>query len=224
MFSTPSKKIFIVRHGQTEANVKKVFQDDTDQLTDLGREQAEHFAHHAVELAPEVIITSTMDRALETASIVQKETQVPLEKCDALREYMLPTSLVNKPYNSKESLDFHDELYKNIDNPDWRYTDEDNYKDLHVRSQEIMDMLTQRTEKRIMLVSHGAFISILLNTMMYEGELAPTSATRLFRFLRSENTGVSIIDHHENATIANKWRLKVWNDYSHLPRELRTLQ
>ena len=37
MNKTPSKKIFLIRHGQTQANVDKVFQDAYDPLTELGR-------------------------------------------------------------------------------------------------------------------------------------------------------------------------------------------
>lgn len=219
----PTKKIFVIRHGQTQANVDKVFQDFNDPLTELGYKQIEYVAQRAVELQPEVIISSTMQRALETAKRIQKTTQAELVEQESLRENMVPTSLLNKPYGCEESKEYHKQLYANLEDPNWRYADEDNYLDLYNRAKRIMEMLATRQEKRILLVSHGAFISTLLNTMMCEGETSPVSARRMFRFLRKENTGISIIEYHEDAIRANKWRLKVWNDYSHLPRELRTL-
>ncbi len=223
MHNPPVKKIFLIRHGQSEGNIRKVFQDEHDPLTELGRLQAQKVAERAKALRPDIILASPMMRALETAKMIQTATGAPLEAHATLREYMVPSSLVNKPIASPESNAFHSELFKNIHDPSWKYADEDNYYELHRRASEVMREIKGRNEKRIMLVSHGAFMSILLTAMMSEGVPDPVTAMRMFRFLRKENTGITIIDYIENPFITNNWRLKVWNDYAHLDHEHRTL-
>lgn len=223
MNTIPKKKIFLIRHGQSKGNIEKTFQDEHDPLTTLGRRQVEKVADRARTLHPEVILTSPMVRAYDTAHAIHEATQAPLETHTILREYQVPSRLVNTPISSPESNEYHTELFKNMYDPNWRYEDADNYFDLHNRSLEVIGELKKRSEERIMVVSHGAFMSILISTMMSEEVPDPIAATRMSRFLRKENTGVTIIDYKESVSVANKWRLKVWNDYTHLADEDRTL-
>ena len=219
MSTAPKKKIFLIRHGQSKGNIDKTFQDEHDPLTPCGRIQAHKVAQRARALKPEIILTSPMVRALETARAIEKETNVPLELHESLREYLVPSRLFNKPIASKESNEYHTELFKNMYDPNWRYEDAESYFDLHNRSLEVIGILKNRPEERILVVSHGAFMSILISTMMTEGVPDPIGATRMSRFLKKKNTGVTIIDYTEQHAIANKWRLTVWNDYTHLIEE-----
>lgn len=223
MNKIPKKKIFLIRHGQSKGNIEKTFQDEHDPLTPLGYTQAGKVAERAKELRPDVILSSPMIRALETARAIEKETGAPLEEHAILREYLVPSKLFNTPKSSPESNEYHTELFKNMYDPTWRYEDSENYFDLHNRAMEVIGELKSRKEERILMVSHGAFMSILISTMMSEGIPDPISATRMTRFLRKENTGITIIDYNEKISIANRWRLKVWNDYTHLENIDRTL-
>lgn len=223
MHAIPTKKLFLIRHGQSEGNIKKVFQDEHDPLTELGHKQVKKIAERAKKLNADLILSSPMVRALETARAIQEATNAPLEELELLREYRVPSSLVNSPINSKESDAFHRELFKNIHNPTWKYADEDNYFELHKRATDVMQVLKDRPERNIIVVSHGAFMSILLTAMMSEGEPDPITSTRMFRFLRKENTGLTVIDYMEHPFISNTWRLRSWNDYSHLSAEEKTL-
>lgn len=69
--------IYFVRHGLSEANVKKVFtgQKDDTPLVDEGREQAKATAQEIIKegLKIDKIYSSPLKRAYETAEIIAKE-------------------------------------------------------------------------------------------------------------------------------------------------------
>ena len=70
------KRLYLLRHGQTEFNVKKLVQGRCNSpLTELGVEQA-HMAgawlrEHGVE--PDAIVSSPLGRAMQTAEVVASE-------------------------------------------------------------------------------------------------------------------------------------------------------
>lgn len=69
--------IYFIRHGESEANVRKVFagQKDNSLLTDKGREQARATAKEIIKegLKIDKIYSSPLKRAYETAEIIAKE-------------------------------------------------------------------------------------------------------------------------------------------------------
>lgn len=71
------RKIFFVRHGESEANANQVFagQRDDSPLTEVGRKQAQIAAKEIVErgIKIERIVVSPLLRARETAEIIIRE-------------------------------------------------------------------------------------------------------------------------------------------------------
>lgn len=70
------KRLYLLRHGQTEFNVRKLVQGRCDSpLTELGEQQAHTaaawLAVHGVE--PDAIVSSPLGRAMQTARIVASE-------------------------------------------------------------------------------------------------------------------------------------------------------
>ena len=64
------KKLYLLRHGQTEFNVKKLVQGRCDSpLTDLGRQQARAAAAwlKAHSVVPDKVVSSPLGRAMDTA-------------------------------------------------------------------------------------------------------------------------------------------------------------
>ncbi|MEE3374631.1 MAG: histidine phosphatase family protein [Acutalibacteraceae bacterium] len=92
--------IYIVRHGQTEQNLKKKLQGRSNHpLTDLGREQASAVgdAFRDAGIVFDKVYTSPLDRAVETAKLVAGD--VPTECEDAL---------IEMDYGPYEGTDLHD--------------------------------------------------------------------------------------------------------------------
>lgn len=86
------KKLYLLRHGQTEFNVKKLVQGRCDSpLTDLGRKQAGMAAAwlkgHGV--VPDKVVSSPLDRAKDTAQLVATEllgADADVEPCEGIIE------------------------------------------------------------------------------------------------------------------------------------------
>ena len=74
------KRLYLLRHGQTEFNVKKLVQGRCDSpLTDLGRQQAGMAAAwlKAHNVVPDKVASSPLGRAMDTASLVACELLGP---------------------------------------------------------------------------------------------------------------------------------------------------
>lgn len=72
-------KLYIIRHGETDWNVKRRFQGHSDiPLNEEGRRLA-HLTAQALEAVPFTrVITSPLKRALETAMILKGEREIPV--------------------------------------------------------------------------------------------------------------------------------------------------
>lgn len=71
-------QIFVVRHGQSQANAhKEVAGSRPSPLTDLGRRQAERAGKQARQLGITRIVCSPLDRAKQTAQIIAKIAGIP---------------------------------------------------------------------------------------------------------------------------------------------------
>lgn len=89
-FTDPTVQIFIFRHGETDWNRERRFQGHTDiALNNQGRIQALELRTLFSNLKPELILSSDLSRALETAKIVSEGLFVPIHISAALREARL---------------------------------------------------------------------------------------------------------------------------------------
>lgn len=86
------KRLYLLRHGQTEFNVKKLVQGRCDSpLTDLGRQQAGAAAAwlKAHNVVPDKVVSSPLGRAMDTAALVATELlgqNVAVEPCEGIIE------------------------------------------------------------------------------------------------------------------------------------------
>ena len=86
------KRLYLLRHGQTEFNVKKLVQGRCDSpLTDLGRQQAGAAAAwlKAYNVIPDKVVSSPLGRAMDTASLVATELlgqNAAVEPCEGIFE------------------------------------------------------------------------------------------------------------------------------------------
>ena len=86
------KKLYLLRHGQTEFNVKKLVQGRCDSpLTDLGRQQAGMAAAWLKDhdVVPDKVVSSPLGRAMDTADLVATELlgqNASVEPCEGIIE------------------------------------------------------------------------------------------------------------------------------------------
>lgn len=81
------RTLYLIRHGQTEWNLKGRLQGGKDSpLTVLGRQQAQGLAISLKAKPPSLILASPLSRASKTAEIIAKALGIPIEKDERLGE------------------------------------------------------------------------------------------------------------------------------------------
>ena len=80
-------KIYLVRHGQSEGNVRELWYGSSDlPLTDLGRQQAREAGEKLRNVAFSACYASPLSRALDTAELVMEGRPEPMYIVPDLRE------------------------------------------------------------------------------------------------------------------------------------------
>ena len=80
-------KIYVVRHGQTDWNFMNKLQGQTDiELNDIGREQARNAAELMKGKKVDLIISSPLKRARETANIINNNYNLSIIEDNRIME------------------------------------------------------------------------------------------------------------------------------------------
>lgn len=79
--------LYLVRHGETEDNVRQIMQGQTQgELTEHGREQARQVADRLASKPIDAIVSSDLQRAVQTAEIIAEPHGLPINQTTLLRE------------------------------------------------------------------------------------------------------------------------------------------
>ncbi len=155
------KKLFFIRHGLSEGNKANIWSGGgvNSPLAEEGRAQAKETAKMAKKLDIDLIVSSPMERARETAEIIAEGIKYPKEKI------LISDLLVERNFGDLEGLP---------------HKDDDDSLDLDsVPNVETMKMILDRADKaigylegldadHILIVSHGSFGRALRHHLVEE--------------------------------------------------------
>ncbi|MBD3250760.1 MAG: hypothetical protein GF381_04310 [Candidatus Pacebacteria bacterium] len=103
-------RFYLVRHGQTEWNVKKIMQGHQDSpLTQRGREQARMTNQLLQKINFDHVFSSDLMRAHQTAKIMAADRDLAVKTSKLLRETYLG------PFEGKRYQFFHQQLKKSLE-------------------------------------------------------------------------------------------------------------
>lgn len=174
--------ILFTRHGESEANIGRVFSNRgwVHPLTPRGRHQALELANQLINTPIAKIYTSPVRRAVETSFILQKQLGYPpLELTEALREYDVG-DLEGRGY-----ADGSEALYWEITR-DWlengnvtrRFPNGENIPDMQARFVPLITHIIARAAvENVLLVGHGGLyrhmlplvlVNIPANSMLFQ--------------------------------------------------------
>ncbi len=150
------KHLYFIRHGESEFNKARTWAGSSDTpLTDKGKEQARTAGYLAQQkgLKFDLIISSNLSRAKQTAEIFGKEIEY-----DAKKIIIRPESIErdfgelegNKRLVAKTKYAIDESA---IDS----YKDVEKLKDLQKRANEFYEYLCSLDAQTILVVGHGAF-------------------------------------------------------------------
>ncbi|RAE30899.1 histidine phosphatase family protein [Burkholderia multivorans] len=153
-----TKTVVVWRHGQTDYNVARRFQGQSDiALNAVGLEQAERATVALAELHPDIIVSSDLLRAAATADQLAERVGLTVSRDARLRE----TSFGDWEGLTRDEIarTWPDELHAWISGADTRPPrGETRTESGHRVARAITDIVTGTDAESIVIVAHGAVL------------------------------------------------------------------
>jgi len=156
-----STQFIFVRHGEPrydEVTERGYFGMgyDLGKLTDRGVSQAEQRALDPIFSKAELIVSSPYTRALQTAAIISRITQIPLTVENDLHEWMPDTKFLFDYDIHQASQEYWDAQGKRNVSHLYRW---EAYEDLKKRVQ--LTLIKYKNYKKVIVVCHGIVMSTM---------------------------------------------------------------
>ncbi|RLM20314.1 alpha-ribazole phosphatase [Brenneria alni] len=203
-------RLFLVRHGQTEANLSGVFCGATDiGLTDSGVAQSQQVSAWLADVAFSSAISSALWRAKQTAEIVLAARNISA----------VADATLNEMHFGDWEMRHHSDLQReDVDGwaawvADWqqaRPTGGESFPAFSTRVRNFaQELLTRKTSDNHLIVAHQGVLSLLLATML----AMPPAAMWHFHF---EQGTYSVLDVQDGFVT-----LRAFNHRTHWQAEQR---
>ncbi len=197
-------RIYIVRHGETCHNRKKLFQADDEPLSDLGKEQASCTADKLSKSDIDFVITSSLLRARQTGEIIASKLCVDLESKDFFNEFKWPSDLVNKWRYSPHSLYVAILIFINTNVSKWCHFDGENMYRLDERARKAVSYLENKDKDTFVVITHRGMYALLLERMRKRNSRFGLYKTILnIVFNGAKNTEITVCDYD-----GEKWSIE----------------
>ena len=198
-------KLYLIRHGQSEWNILSKVQGLKDaNLTNIGREQARKLGKRLIDENIDIIFSSDLSRALETAEIISSMINKPVVESKEIQEINfgpwegLTLAEIQKKYKEeyliwmKKPDKFKLEGAETLDN-------------LKNRVMKYVEkVLIENKDKNIAIVSHNATLKIIILNLLGMGNA-------FYKNISLNNVSLSIIECRQYNNV-----LTLLNDTSHL--------
>ncbi len=202
-------KLYLVRHGQSAGNAQGRFGGHgPTPLSQLGERQAEITAKMLAREGVNVIYSSDLERALQTARPLSELTGVTINPTTAFRERNVGVLEGLTFDESKETFpkDYYALVNRNVHHV---ITNGESYRHLLRRSTtELWDILRNHTGERIAIFSHTGAICFL--TLHLMGAIRPD--TKQTPWIVTSNCGINRFEIRGR----NNVRILALNDTRHL--------
>ncbi len=205
--------VYFVRHGQSEGNLNGLHQGPEVPLSQEGRQQAKILAKRLKNIPIDIIYASPFIRAKQTAEIISKELNLPIEYWEGLKERKRPTELEGLHIDDPKAIEIKNQLAENWLREDWKYSDEETYKELIDRANLVVNhLLKKHKNQNVLCVSHGTIVKAIVGSMIFGERLTLPTLGSLNHHLWIDNTGITHCEYTEKYG----WGLLTWNDTTHL--------
>jgi len=201
-----STRIFLIRHGATVLTAEDRFAGSTDvELSDEGREQVRRLALRLSGENIAAVYASPLGRTVETASILAEPHELPVQKCDGMREIshghweQMTRAEVEKEYPAEASA-WNEDPYT--------FAPTGGESGLAVTARALpalIEIVRKHPSSKVIIASHKATIRLLISSLM-------GFDPRRFRDnLDQSPAALNIIDFKDPV----RARLTLFNDTSH---------
>lgn len=185
-------KIFLIRHGETSANVEKKFAGFLDvPLNERGKEQAKVVSDKLKNEKIDAIYSSDLSRAFETAKSIASVHPVEIQSVPDLRELNFGL------WEGKSYLDLQGEHSEDLkkwieDYESFVIPEGESVLMLYQRVSEFFDKMKEKhgenSNQTVLLVAHGGVIQALLSHISYQ------NISGYWKF-SIDNCGVNLVEY-----------------------------
>jgi probable phosphoglycerate mutase len=201
----PRTQLIIVRHGETEWNIRGIRQGHLDSvLTEKGVGQAKALAQRLARENFTALYCSDLGRAVQTAKEIAALTGHEIETDPRLRERHLG---IFQGLSGEEIKAKHPEEYKlhRTLGPNYVIPGGESVRQQVERNVSFLNELAARHQgEQVVVVTHGGVVSGFFRHTLS----IPLEAPRRFEFV---NAGLNVFVNEEG-----DWFLLTWGDVSHL--------
>lgn len=210
------KKLYLVRHAESEGNVGTHQQGPSTPLSEKGTQQSTLIAERFKSIEIDCILSSPQKRAKTTAQTIANVVGKDIEYSDLLIERKKPTVVIGMDRSSQEFDDIEKSIYDNFHDLEWKHSDEENFLELKSRAIELLAYAESLAEENILMISHGVFMSMLTAYAIFGSELTSQEFWAVFVGTEHKNTGITILKQSKYKDEPARWKLLTWNDHAHL--------
>jgi broad specificity phosphatase PhoE len=149
----PAEYLFIVRHGETEANAKGIEAGPLNYpLTKKGKKNVLFIAKKLSKVKINAVYSSPIFRAQETAKILANPHKIKVKTLEDLTETKIKPEFLGK--EARQHILTDPEAYLETKN------------ELLKRTKKAIEIITKETEGNTIVVSHGDVINALLEELL----------------------------------------------------------
>lgn len=205
------KRIYLVRHGESEGNVQKIYQGPDVPLSPDGHRGAKAVAERIATLEIDEIIASHFVRAQQTAGHISEKIEKEITTVESFHEVLNAQSVWGKSLHDEETADYVKERKEQFTNPEWNIDGAENYFDVWKRIKDSVAFLENIAAKNIVVVSHGNFLRLLASFLLVQKTTNVEEHMCVYNSLQGmSNVGITEFFYDEG-----EWRLFIWNDHAH---------
>ena len=199
-------RFIVVRHGETQWNVEARIQGHGDSpLTAAGIEQAEAIARRLAGEKFDVLVSSDLGRAAQTAQRIAVRCGLPIVTDARLRE---------RHFGAGEGLTYDEIGVRYADafsrtratDPDYAIPGGESRRAFHERvTAAFADLAHEHEGRRVAVVSHGGVLATI------------------YRFIHAipiatpHKVAITNASYNAFASHQGRWTLEAWDDTAHLP-------
>lgn len=213
------KRVYLIRHGESTANLAHIHGGPHHQLTERGVAQAQTIGERCSKLNIKALFASDIVRAQQTAGVIAERVGLPLQTSELFREIRGPSIYEEQRADDPAIIKSFYEINKQWSH-DYRHSDEENFGEILARANAALDFLASRPEDIVAVVSHELFMRLLVARAILGPELTPYECLRFFYSVKHLNTGLTALEYNPLTKAEDEspfpWRLITWNDHAHL--------
>jgi broad specificity phosphatase PhoE len=204
--------VYLVRHGETILNAQGVHQPAEAKLSEEGIKQASFLANRLSDVPLDLIFSSTLHRAKQTAKIIAEKKNLEIELTQLFDESKRPTEIEGKAKDDPEVVKIKREIIEHhATDENWRHSDEETFYEFKHRMIEAKKVIEGQENENILVITHAQSMVMLLAVVLLGENLTSPEFIKITKTFMVTNSGITKFEFKNN-----NWTLITWNDIAHI--------